>query len=225
MASTPLAKASASRYSSRMIWDTIANIPTAQLLTFIGGGLLLNLAPGQDVMFASACGIKGGPRAGALAGIGVGIGVMFHVVLATIGLGALVATNPGLLIFIKYIGAAYLLFLAWRSWNAKPHSPATVAPEKPWRIIRRGALSNMLNPKPVLFLLAFLPQFTHVDYGPIWQQIFGLGLIFAVPGTLVTIAYGVVAGWLGLRLGKHLGIMNRVAAVIFAGLAVRMVAK
>ena len=56
-----------------MIWDTIANIPAAQLITFIGGGLALNFAPGQDVFFASACGIQNGPRAGALAGIGVGL--------------------------------------------------------------------------------------------------------------------------------------------------------
>ncbi|SDD95675.1 Threonine/homoserine/homoserine lactone efflux protein [Paracoccus isoporae] len=208
-----------------MIWDAIANIPTAQLVTFVTGGLLLNLAPGQDVLFASACGIKGGPRAGAVAGLGVGIGVLFHLTLATIGLGAVVAAHPGLLRLIKYAGAAYLLFLAWQSWHATPHGPARPAPESLWRILRRGALSNMLNPKPVLFLLAFLPQFTHVSYGPIWQQILGLGLIFAATGTLVTIGYGVVAGWLGLRLGRHLGMMNKLAAVIFAGLAVRMVAK
>ncbi|WBU64032.1 LysE family translocator [Paracoccus aerodenitrificans] len=208
-----------------MIWDSIANIPAAELGTFIVGGLLLNVAPGQDVLFASACGIKGGPRAGAVAGIGVGLGVLFHLTLATIGLGAVIAAHPGLLRAIKYIGAGYLLFLAWQSWNAQPHSPDKAPPESLWRILRRGMLSNMLNPKPVLFLLAFLPQFTKVEYGPVWHQILGLGLIFATTGTLVTIAYGIVAGWLGLRLGRHLGVMNRVAAIIFAGLAVRMVAK
>ena len=208
-----------------MIWDTIANIPLASLLTFIGGGLLLNLAPGQDVMFATACGIKGGPRAGALAGLGVGLGVLFHLTLATVGLGAIAAEYPQVLTAVKYLGAAYLLLLAWQSWNAEPHAPTTRTPESAWRIVRRGALSNILNPKPVLFLLAFLPQFTKVEYGPIWQQILGLGLIFTFTGTLITMAYGIVAGVLGMRLSKHMGILNRISAVIFAGLAVRLVVK
>lgn len=208
-----------------MIWDTIANIPLASLLTFIGGGLLLNLAPGQDVMFATACGIKGGPRAGALAGLGVGLGVLFHLTLATVGLGAIAAEYPQVLTAVKYLGAAYLLLLAWQSWNAEPHAPTTRTPESAWRIVRRGALSNILNPKPVLFLLAFLPQFTKVEYGPIWQQILGLGLIFTFTGTLITMAYGILAGFLGMRLSKHMGVLNRISEVIFAGLAVRLVLK
>ena len=208
-----------------MIWDTIANIPLASLLTFIGGGLLLNLAPGQDVMFATACGIKGGPRAGALAGLGVGLGVLFHLTLATVGLGAIAAEYPQVLTAVKYLGAAYLLLLAWQSWNAEPHALTTRTPESAWRIARRGALSNILNPKPVLFLLAFLPQFTNPAFGPIWQQILGLGLIFAFTGTLVTMGYGVVAGYVGHMLGKRLGLLNKIAAVMFAGLAIRLVAK
>lgn len=208
-----------------MIWNTITNIPTAQLLAFIGGGLLLNLMPGQDVMFASACGIKGGPRDGALAGLGVGMGVLFHLILTTIGLGAIARTHPEILTAIKYIGAGYLLFLAWQSWNTLLHAPASRIPESAWRIIRRGALSNILNPKPVLFLLAFLPQFTHPEYGPVWQQILGFGLIFTLTGTVITIGYGILAGLMGLRLGQHMGVLNRVASVIFAGLAIRLVAR
>ena len=208
-----------------MIWDTIANIPAPQLLAFILGGLALNFAPGQDVFFASACGIQGGPRAGALAGFGVGLGVLFHLMLATVGLGALVKAYPEAMTAIKYAGAAYLLFLAWKSWTAGPVDPQAQAARRPWNIIRRGALSNILNPKPVLFLLAFLPQFTNPAYGPIWQQILGLGLIFAFTGTLVTIGYGVVAGYVGHMLGKRLGLLNKIAAVMFAGLAIRLVVK
>lgn len=208
-----------------MIWDTIANIPLAQVMAFIAGGLVLNFAPGQDVFFASACGIQSGPRAGALAGFGVGLGVLFHLTLATVGLGAVVAAHPEAMVAIKYAGAAYLLWLAWKSWNAGPIDPTAQAVRRPWNIIRRGALSNILNPKPVLFLLAFLPQFTNPAYGPIWQQILGLGLIFAFTGTLVTIGYGVVAGYAGQVLGQRLGLVNKIAAVMFAGLAVRLVVK
>lgn len=208
-----------------MIWETIANIPLQHILTFMAGALVLNLAPGQDVFFASACGIQSGPKAGVLAGLGVGMGVIVHLVLATVGLGALVAAHPEAMTAIKYAGAAYLLWLAWKSWNAGPVDPSAQAASKPWNIIRRGMVSNLLNPKPVLFLLAFLPQFTRPEYGPVWQQIFGLGMMFVISGTIVTMGYGVIAGVFGQVIGKRLGIVNKVAAVMFAGLAIRLVAK
>ena len=112
-----------------------------------------------------------------------------------------------------------------RKPTAGPVEPQAQGARRPWSIIRRGALSNILNPKPVLFLVAFLPQFTNPAYGPIWQQILGLGLIFAFTGTLVTMGYGIVAGYAGHMLGRRLGLMNRIAAVMFAGLALRLVAK
>ncbi|MDB6178936.1 LysE family translocator [Paracoccus sp. Z330] len=208
-----------------MIWETLANIPVAQLSAFVLGGLVLNFAPGQDVFFASACGIQGGPRAGVLAGFGVGLGVLMHLAMATAGLGAVVAAHPEALRAIKYVGAAYLLWLAWKSWTAGPVDPSAKGSVRPWNIIRRGFLSNALNPKPVLFLLAFLPQFTNPAWGPVWQQILGLGLIFAMTGTIVTMGYGVVGGLAGHVIGKRLGLVNRIAAVMFAGLAIRLVAK
>lgn len=208
-----------------MIWDTLANFPAEQLLAFMAGALVLNFAPGQDVFFASACGIQHGPRAGALAGLGVGLGGLFHVTMATVGLGALVAAHPGALMAIKYAGAGYLLYLAWKSWHAGGAAPAARSGLRGWSILRRAALSNLLNPKPVLFLLAFLPQFTRPDYGPVWQQILALGLMFLCSGTLVTMGCGVVAGYAGQVMGARLGIMNRIAAVMFAGLALRLVWK
>lgn len=208
-----------------MIWDTLANFPMQQLLAFMAGALVLNLAPGQDVFFASACGIQNGPRAGVLAGFGVGLGVVCHVGMAAVGLGALVAAHPGALVAIKYAGAAYLLFLAWKSWTAGQVDPRAGSASGPWAIIRRGALSNLLNPKPVLFLLAFLPQFTKADYGPVWQQILALGLMFALSGMLVTMGYGLAGGLARQAIGPRLGVLNRIAAVMFAGLALRLVWK
>lgn len=208
-----------------MILDTLAAIPAAQLAAFVTAGLALNLAPGQDVMFASACGLRGGPRAGALAGLGVGLGVLVHVALATAGLGALIAAHPAALVAIKWTGATYLLWLAWAAWHDTGTGRAAAAPERGRRLIARGALNNLLNPKPVLFLLAFLPQFTSPAHGPVWHQFLGLGLIFAFTGTLVTMGYGVAAGLAGRTLSARMGWLNRIAAVIFAGLALRLVAR
>ncbi|MFB2533006.1 LysE family translocator [Paracoccus sp. p4-l81] len=206
-----------------MIWDTLAAMPADKLAAFVTGGLVLNLAPGQDVFFASASGIRGGPKVGALAGFGVGLGVLVHVTLATLGLSAVLAAHPAALAAIKWAGAGYLLVLAWKSWRAGARpDQALRGAQSPWRAIRSGVLSNLLNPKPVLFLLAFLPQFTNPAYGPIWHQIAGLGLIFATTGTLVTMGYGILAGLLRQGLAARLGLLNRVAAVMFAGLALRL---
>ncbi|AXC49056.1 LysE family translocator [Paracoccus suum] len=209
-----------------MIVDTILAIPTAQLALFITSGLALNVAPGQDVMFASACGIRGGVRAGMLAGFGVGLGVLCHVAMATLGLGALLAAHPGAQTAVRLVGAGYLLWLAWKSWRAPPADEVSLRNAPPARataLIGRGALSNLLNPKPVLFLLSFLPQFTNPAWGPVWQQVLGLGLIFAFTGTLVTMAYGALAGLAREGLARRLGWVNRLAAVMFAGLALRLV--
>ncbi|MDD8021769.1 MAG: LysE family translocator [Paracoccaceae bacterium] len=206
------------------MFDILATYPTEQLIAFMIGGLVLNLTPGSDVLFATASGIQGGPRAGAAAGLGVGLGGIVHVSLAALGLSALVAAHPGALGVIRWAGAAYLLWIAVRSWRAgAPHMVTARAPIRPVEALRRGVTINVLNPKVMLFMLAFLPQFTRPDYGPIWQQIVLLGSIVTFTGTLVTIGYGLTAGWLGARLARRMGVLNRVAAVLFGGLAARLV--
>ena len=204
------------------MWDIVQNYPSAQLLTFLLAGLALNLTPGADVLFATASGMRGGPSAGMAAGLGVGLGGAFHVSLAALGLAALVAAHPAALTAIRWTGAAYLLWLAWAVWHAGPPEPGARGTADPWRALGRGFLANVLNPKVIIFILAFLPQFTDPGFGPIWAQIVYLGAIFTATGTLVTMGYGALAGLLGRRLEQRGGIMNRIAAVIFAGLAARL---
>ena len=205
------------------MWDVVMAFPAESLIAFTIGGLILNFAPGADVFFATACGIQGGPRAGAMAGLGVGLGDVWHITLAALGLSAVIAAHPGALSVIRWAGAGYLLWLAWKSWRAGTGAQAVRGVVKPLRAVGRGFLSNALNPKPVLFILAFLPQFTRPDYGPIWQQVVILGSIFAFTGTLVTMGYGIVAGWLGRSLSARMGAVNKIAAVMFGGLAARLV--
>lgn len=197
--------------------------PPGHLAAFIAGGLVLNFAPGADVIFATASGIRGGPRIGALAGLGVGIGAIWHVTLAALGLSAAIAAWPEALSAIRWIGAVYLVFLAWKSWRASGTLPEGRGAGGGWQAVRRGFLSNATNPKPMLFMIAFLPQFTAPALGPVWQQIVLLGGIFAFTGTLVTMGYGILAGHVRHALGRRMALLNRIAALMFGGLALRLI--
>ena len=199
--------------------------PVETLGAFFVASVVMGLAPGPDILFVLTQSALYGARAGFATTCGLITGLFVHITAVSLGVAALFQSSETAFNVLKFAGAAYLLYLAWKSWNAGPVDPHAQAARGPWNIIRRGALSNILNPKPVLFLLAFLPQFTNPAYGPIWQQILGLGLIFAFTGTLVTIGYGVVAGYVGHMLGKRLGLLNKIAAVMFAGLAIRLVVK
>lgn len=201
--------------------DLFALIPPAELAAFLAAGIVLNLTPGADVIFATASGVAGGPRAGAVAGLGVGLGSLWHVALAALGVGALLAAHPAALVTLQYAGVAYLLWLAAQSWRA-PAAPPGRGERSPWAALRRGFVTNALNPKVALFVLAFLPQFTDPARGPAWQQILILGALFTLTGTAITAGYGALAGWAGQRLAPRMRMMNKLAALMFGGLAAKL---
>lgn len=199
----------------------IFGIEPGALMTFLGAGLLLNLTPGADVMFASASGIIGGPRTGVAAAFGVALGGVLHTLIAAAGLALLLQANPLAYDIIRYAGAGYLLYLAVKSWRATParDQRGTTGLR---RALTRGFVTNALNPKVALFVLAFLPQFTDPETGPVWVQILVLGGLFSFTGFFVTAGYGAAAGFAGQALGKATGWMNKVASVVFAALAARL---
>ncbi|WP_281840615.1 LysE family translocator [Sinisalibacter aestuarii] len=194
-------------------WLTVAS--------FLGAGVLLNLTPGADVMFASASGMSGGPRVGVAAAFGVALGGLMHSVLAAAGLAVILQANPLAYDVVRYAGAAYLLFLAVKSWRAGPPDEAQGV-ARLGRAIRRGFVTNALNPKVALFVLAFLPQFTRPEAGPVWAQILLLGGLFSTTGFFITAGYGVLAGVAGQALGRAAGWLDRVAAIVFGALALRL---
>lgn len=206
-----------------MMLETFIQMDSVTLWAFMAASLVMYLTPGADMMFTIASGISGGPKAGFAATVGVTLGLVVHITLAAAGLAVLVAASPTALMVIRYAGAAYLAVLAYQAWTAKPMSENAEGRSDVLRAVRRGFLTNMLNPKIILFILAFLPQFTTPEVGPIWQQIAILGAMFASGGFVVVSVIGISAGVVGAKLAQATGILNKIAAILFGGLAAKLV--
>lgn len=195
------------------------------LLAFIPAGLALNLTPGADMMFTLAQGLKGGPRAGMAANAGIAVGGMVHTVIAGLGLGALVAAHPVAFDVIRWGGVAYLLWLAVQSLRAGPMAArGDVAARSLGRVFVDGLMVNLLNPKVILFILAFLPQFVDPSRA-VLPQFLVLGLVFSLGGFVVNGVVAVFAGGAGQRLAGSAVFarwLGRAGAAIFAGLALRL---
>ena len=194
------------------------------LMAFIPAGLALNLSPGADMMFCLGLGLRSGPKAAVAASVGISTGGMVHVTLAGLGLGAAVAAMPWLFDVIRWIGVAYLLFLAWGALRAGPVETAQVRPLGMGRAFVDGMIVNLLNPKVILFVLAFLPQFVDPANGSILGQFLIFGLVLAVGGMIVNGGVGVFAGAMRKRLtgpafARGLG---WITAGIFTALAARL---
>ncbi|MBQ0748818.1 MAG: LysE family translocator [Roseovarius sp.] len=193
------------------------------LLAFVPAGLALNLTPGADMMFCLGLGLRAGPRPALAASAGISAGGMVHVTLAGLGLAAAIAAQPVVLDVIRWLGVGYLLWLAWGALRMGPLRPdARVMGGT--RAFREGMMVNLLNPKVILFVLAFVPQFVDPARA-ILPQFLIFGLILAVGGFVINGAVGVFAGGLGRRLAtsprfaRGLGIAS---ATIFTALAARL---
>jgi threonine/homoserine/homoserine lactone efflux protein len=193
------------------------------LLAFIPAALALNLTPGADMMFCLGQGLRAGPRAALAAATGVSVGGMVHVALAGVGLGAAVAAAPWLFEVIRWVGVAYLLWLAYATLRACPVRP-DLPKVRPGRAFREGLVVNLTNPKVIFFVLAFVPQF--VDPArPVLAQFVIFGTVLGVGGLLVNGSVGVFAGGVGQRLLRSTRFarwLGRVSAGVFIALAVRL---
>jgi threonine/homoserine/homoserine lactone efflux protein len=172
---------------------------TQDLWLFIASSLLVNLSPGPDSLLVVTCGTAWGWRAGAAAAWGIGAGVFVHVLSAALGLSALLAASPMAMTVLQYVGAAYLVWMGLALWRVRrapspspspgsapagPGGPAAAGPEPRFgRLFWRGFLSNVTNPKPALFFLAFVPQFIAPDAPSKPLAFLFLGCIFNLGGT------------------------------------------
>lgn len=200
-------------------------IDPLMLLAFLPASLALNITPGPDMLFCMAQGLRGGPRCAWAASAGVASGGMVHVLLAGLGLGALVAAMPGAFDVIRWGGAAYLAYIAWKTLRT-PLAGVDAPALSPSRAARQGFVVNMTNPKFILFVLAFVPQFVDPS-GNVLAQFLILGSMMGVGGLLVNGLVGQFAG----KLRAHLKGGTRTerglrygCATLFGGLALRLAA-
>jgi threonine/homoserine/homoserine lactone efflux protein len=195
------------------------------LAAFIPAALALNLTPGADMMFCLGTGLKAGPRAGIAASAGVALGCMVHVTVAGLGLGAAIASTPVAFDLIRWAGVAYLLWLALNVLRRAGNMPQPeAAADATATAFRRGFLVNLTNPKVILFVLAFLPQFVNPAQ-PVLPQFLLLGSVIATGGFIINGAVGAGAGRLTRRLAQATRAkrwLDRLSAAIFAGLALRL---
>ncbi len=199
-------------------------IDTVTLLAFIPAAMVLNFTPGADMMFCFGQGLRSGAKPALVASAGVSLGLMVHVLLAGLGLGALVSSMPWLFDVIRWMGVAYLLYLAWGAIrNGAVSAEGSVRPTR--MAFRDGLVVNLTNPKVILFVLAFIPQFVDPNSGSILAQFLIFGVIIALGGFVVNGLVGVFAGGAGKLLisnPRASRIMGWVTGGIFITLAARL---
>lgn len=194
---------------------------THDLAVFVISGLLLNITPGADSLYIATRSASQGVRAGVAAVVGIGLGCCVHVVAAALGLSAILATSARAFTVVKWVGAAYLVYLGLSMLRrCATQAPASVAPA-PWRtVVAQGFLTNVLNPKVALFFLAFLPQFVLPSAANKPLAFLFLGLIFAVNGVL----WCLFLAWAAARVGT-LGVgpwFSRGVGALFVALGLRL---
>ncbi|MDA8584965.1 LysE family translocator [Rhodobacteraceae bacterium] len=193
------------------------------LLAFLPAALALNFTPGADMLFCLAQGTRGGARPAIAASLGVSTGSMVHVLIAGLGLGYLVAQYPVIFDVIRYFGAVYLVWLAWRTLRS-PLGSSDIQAMPTSRAFRDALLVNLANPKVILFILAFLPQFVDPTR-PVLPQFLILGAMIAAGGFFINGAVGVFAGSIGQHMVKNPSferILRWITATIFGALALRL---
>lgn len=211
-------------------------MPIDQLLLFVAAGLLLNLTPGPDVLYIVSNALRGGARVGMVAALGITAGCFVHIFAAAVGVSALVAASATAFTVLKWLGAAYLVYVGVRLLLSKgddaiqleaPHAHSAGASGRNGyiEIFLRGFWTNALNPKVALFFLAFLPQFIAPAVEDKLLAFLLLGLLFNFNGLWVNIGWALGAAWLANRASvvkKRLLWLDRFAGAMFVAFGIKL---
>lgn len=166
------------------------------LYFFFITSLLLNLTPGNDVMYVASRSISQGRRAGIVSALGIFSGGFIHIAAAVFGLSVIIAKSTTAFSVIKFAGAGYLIYLGIKALLSKTNTGNIheVSPVNYLSLYQQGILTNVLNPKVAIFFISFLPQFVDPAASSVKLQLLSLGLWFNIQGTLVLILYAFILG-------------------------------
>jgi threonine/homoserine/homoserine lactone efflux protein len=183
--------------------------------------------PGPSVLLTVARSINSGTRAGIATSLGIAMGDLVHTALAVLGVSAILLASAVAFSLMKYLGAAYLLYLGIKALREPAVSLqlSTEARISPQQALKQGLLCEALNPKSALFFLAFLPQFVRLEAGSVSSQLMVLGLTFVVIGIAVTISYALAAGQVGAFLRRHPAAakwQNKLAGGLYCALGIHL---
>ncbi|MDB5752649.1 MAG: Lysine exporter protein [Ramlibacter sp.] len=204
------------------------------LILFIAAGWLLNLTPGPDVLYIVTQSLRSGARAGVVAGLGITAGCFVHVFAAAIGVGALLAASATAFTVLKWLGAAYLLWMGLRLLLARASSPSrspdlqALARAQPCvslaAVFRGGFLTNVLNPKVAIFFLAFVPQFIAPGTGNTALVFVLLGILFNVNSIPVNSGWALAAAWMARRgaVRNAMHWLDRAAGAMFIAFGLKL---
>jgi threonine/homoserine/homoserine lactone efflux protein len=203
-------------------------VSTPSLALYIAASLALIATPGQDMLYVITRSLAQGRVAGLCSALGVCLGILVHTALAAFGVGAILHASEMLFLALKLAGAAYLVYLGLRlvlSREAARLGATGGGKLAPLALIRQGVLSNVTNPKIVLFFFAFLPQFVDPASAHPTRELVFLGVLYAVLALPVKSAVALAAGSLSERAMRHPGAMkwmNRASGAVLVGLGLRL---
>lgn len=197
----------------------------SRLSLFVLASIVLLLTPGPAVLYIIARSVDQGRLAGLVSVLSIEVGNLFHAVAAALGLSALLLSSALAFTAVKYLGAAYLVYLGLRKLLTRdqPHATASVEPESLRRIFTQGVVVAALNPKTALFFFAFLPQFVDPTRGPAAPQMLVLGCLFVAMAVVSDGAYALLAGTAGQWLKGSRGFLRAeryLAGSVYLGLGV-----
>jgi len=183
--------------------------------------------PGPATLLTVARATGSGTRSGIATGLGIAVGDIIHTALAVVGISAIIYASAFMFSLVKYLGAAYLIYLGIQSILAR--TPAAVGGETarvtPVTAFKQAIIAEILNPKTALFFLAFLPQFVRPENGSVPLQLTILGLILVAFGLFSTVIVAIGAGKLGSFLRQHPAVLKwqgKVVGTIYCGLGLRL---
>lgn len=202
-------------------------IPIENIAVFFATSVALALAPGPDNIFVLTQSAVRGRAAGLYITLGLCSGLLVHTAAVSLGVAALFASSAAAFNALKFIGAGYLVYLAWKAFRAGATDilQSKDSVKRSRHLYATGVIMNVTNPKVAIFFLALLPQFADPSRGSLPLQMVLFGAIFIVAALLVFSSIAWFAGFLGERLSKSKRaqvILNRVAGTVFIGLALKL---